>query len=208
LQLAELAVRQGDFAKARELSKTARATAEAAGSAIDRGIAAAWWAAFEVRSGNPEAARPFQAAAEQHLARFSPEHPARAHLEAMIAAIASRMAIADHDMKAAREQAARAYRAAVGTQDMPVIAQVCGAVAELAATLGEPERAAELLGAGAAVRGADDPTDPVTAQLAPRLRAALGDDAYDRAYENGKALDRHVAIERLDPSLLGYVRRT
>jgi predicted ATPase/DNA-binding SARP family transcriptional activator len=207
LQLAELAVRQGDFAKARELSKTARATAEAAGSAIDRGIAAAWWAAFEVRSGNPEAARPFQAAAEQHLARFSPEHPARAHLEAMIAAIASRMAIADHDMTAAREQAARAYRAAVGTQDMPVIAQVCGAVAELAAALGEPAQAAELLGAGAAVRGADDPTDPVTAQLAPQLRAALGDDSYNTAYENGKALDRHVAIERLDPSLLDHVRR-
>ena len=207
LQLAELALRQGDFAKARELSKTARATAEATGSAIDRGIAAAWWAAFEVRSGNREAARPFQAAAEQHLARFSAVHPAREHLEAMIAAIGSQLAIADNDMKAAREQAARAYRAAVGTNDMPVIAQVCGAVAELALELGEPERAAELLGAGAAVRGADDPTDPMILQLAPRLRAVLGDEGYDRAYRDGKALDRQSAIERLDPSRLHQVRR-
>jgi hypothetical protein len=126
----------------------------------------------------------------------------------MVALIASQIAIADRDMKAAREQAARAYLAAVATQDMPVLAQVCGAVAELALALGEPERAAELLGAGAAVRGADDPTDPMTALLAPRLRAALGADSYDRAYRNGKALDRQAAVERLDPSLLDQVRRT
>ena len=207
LQLAELAVRQGDLTKARELSGAARATAEAAGSAIDRGIAAAWWAAFEVRSGDLAAARPFQAAAEQHLARFSPVHPAREHLEAMIAAIGSQIAMADNDMEAAREQAARAYRAAVATKDMPVIAQVCSAVAELALEVGQPERAAELLGAGAAVRGADDPTDPMMARLAPRLRTLLGADRYVRAYETGKALDRQAAVERLDPSLLDQVRR-
>jgi len=207
LRLAELAVRQGDLATARELSRAARATAEAAGSAIDRGIAAAWWAAFEVRCGDLAAARPFHAAAEQHLARFRPAHPAREHLEALVAAIGSQIAIADGDMKAAREQAARAYRAAVGTNDMPVVSHVCGAVAELAYAAGEPERAAELLGAGSAVRGADDPTDPMTAQLAAQLRAALGEDTYDRAYQSGRALTRPAAIERLDPALLRYVRR-
>jgi hypothetical protein len=57
------------------------------------------------------------------------------------------------------------------------------------------------------VRGADDPTDPMMAQLAPRLRTVLGVDRYVRAYENGKALDRQAAVERLDPSLLDHVRR-
>jgi hypothetical protein len=207
LRLAELAVRQGDLGKARELSSVARETAEAAGSAIDRGIAAAWWAAFEVMCGDLEAARPFQVAAEQHLARFSPVHPARAHLEAMVAATGSQIAIADNDLKTAREQADRAYRAAMDTDDMPVVAQVCGAVAGLALTVGDPERAAELLGAGGAVRGADDPTDPMTAPLSAKIRAALGPDRYDRAYQNGRALDRQAAIERLDPSVLGHVRR-
>ena len=36
-------------------------------------------------------------------------------------------------------------------------------------------------------------------KLVPQLRAALGDDHYDRAAHRGKALSRAVAIERLDP---------
>ena len=52
---------------------------------MDRGIAAAWWAAFEARWGDVDAARPHQAAAERHLAQFDPAHPAREHLEACYA---------------------------------------------------------------------------------------------------------------------------
>ena len=86
---------------------------------------------------------------------------------------------------------------------MPLLAQASGTTAELAMALGQPERAAELLGAGAAVRGADDPTDPTALQLVPLLRAALGDGPYEACYAAGKALDRLAATERLDPSRLG-----
>jgi predicted ATPase/DNA-binding SARP family transcriptional activator len=202
LRLAEIAARQGDLVRARELSAAARLSAEATGSPIERGMAAAWWAAFEAQWGDIAVARPHQAAAERYLAQFAPGHPAREHIEAMVAATAVRIALADEDLKRAREQAVRMYRAAVAAEDMPQLAQVSGPLAELALALGQPERAAELLGAGAAVRGADDPTDPTAVQLLPLLRTALGPDGCAARYAAGKALDRPTAIQRLAPSPL------
>ena len=201
LRLAEVAGRQGDVAKARELSMAARRTAEADGSPLSRGIIEAWWAAFEVRWGDLDAARPFHEAAEQHLALFGPAHPAREHLAAIVAATGARIAIADGDMRAAREQAVRSYRAAVAAQDMPLLAQASGALAELAVALGRPERAVEVLAATTVARGGDDPTDPTVSRLAPLLRATLGEDRYEASYASGKALDRAEAIKRLDPAL-------
>ena len=200
LRLAEIAARQGDLVKARELSAGARSAAESEGSQIDRGIAVAWWAGFEATWGDVDAARPLHAETERLLARFSPAHPVREHLEAGAATTGAMIALADGDVGIAREQAARAYRAAVSAQDMPLLALASGAVAELAFMLGQHERAAELLGAGTVVRGAEDPTDPTALKLAPLLRAALGPGRYEAAYESGRELSRPAAIERLDPA--------
>jgi predicted ATPase/DNA-binding SARP family transcriptional activator len=202
LRLAEIAARQGDVARARKLAADARAAVKADGSIIDRGVAAAWTAAFETGLGDVDAARPAQAEAERLLAQFSPAHPARDHLAAMVRSTAARIAIADGDLTGAREQAVISYREARSADDMPLLAQASGTAAELAMALGKPERAAELLGASAAVRGTDDPTDPTTAKLAPLLRAAIGADRYESAYAAGKALGRAKAIERLDPGQL------
>jgi predicted ATPase/DNA-binding SARP family transcriptional activator len=203
LRLAEIAARRGDLAKARQLSAAARSAVESEGSLMDRGIVAAWWAAFEARWGDADAARPHQAAAERHLAQFGPAHPVREHLEAMVAATSTRIAIADKDLRTAREQAMRSFRAAIAADDRPLLAQASGTTAELALALGQPERAAELLGAGAVVRGVDDPTDPTALQLVPLLRACLGDDRYEACYASGRALARLDAIEQLDPAGLG-----
>jgi predicted ATPase/DNA-binding SARP family transcriptional activator len=203
LQLAEIAARQGDLAKARELSAAARAAAESGGAPMDRGIVAAWSAAFEVTWGDIDAARPLHATAERHLERFGPAHPVREHLDAIVAATGARIAIADEDLRRAREQASHSYHAAVAAQDMPLLAMASGIAAELALALGQPELAAELLGASAAVRGYADPTDPTAVKLAPRLRAALGADRYTRCHAAGQALGRAEAIERLDPAGLG-----
>jgi ATP/maltotriose-dependent transcriptional regulator MalT len=121
----------------------------------------------------------------------------------MVAATGAQIAIADGDLRTAREQALRSYRAAIGAEDRPLLAQASGATAELALALGQPERAAELLGAGAVVRGADDPTEPTALQLVPLLRARLGDERYEACYAAGRALSRPAAIERLDPEGLG-----
>ena len=200
LKLAELAARRGDLVRARELAAAARAAVAAEGSPIDRGITAAWWATLEVTCGDIDAARPLQAEAEVALALFGPAHPARDHLEAMVAATAGQIAIACADLPAAREQAARSYRAGVAAQDMPLLALSSGLVAELALALGQPERAAELIGARIVVRGIDDPSDPTTLKLVPRLRAALGADRFERCRAAGQALGRAEAIKRLDPA--------
>ena len=83
-----------------------------------------------------------------------------------MATTGARIAIADGDLRRAREQVGRAYHAAVGAQDMPLLALAAGTVAELAFALGQPELAAELLGASAAVRGYADPADPTAVKLA------------------------------------------
>jgi predicted ATPase/DNA-binding SARP family transcriptional activator len=202
LRLAEIAARRGDLVRARELSAAARASAELAGSAVDRGIAAAWWAASEIAWGDVEAARSLNQAAEAQLARFSPEHPAREHMEAMIAATGALIALADTDLPAAREQAVRSYQAAVTAQDTPVLTMASGVLAELAFALGHAERAAELLGARTVVRGADDPTDLAAVKLAPLLRESLGADRFAAAYRAGTALSRAEAVQRLDPASL------
>jgi hypothetical protein len=62
--------------------------------------------------------------------------------------------------------------------------------------------AAELLGAAAAVRGAEDATAPEVARLAARLCEELGTDAYAAARARGRALSREDALARLQgPSL-------
>ena len=62
-------------------------------------------------------------------------------------------------------------------------------MAGLAAARGRADEAAELLGAAAAVRGADDFTSPEVARLRDDARAA--------AYARGRALPREAALERL-----------
>jgi predicted ATPase/DNA-binding SARP family transcriptional activator len=200
LRLAEIAARRGDLAKARELSAAVRSAAESDGSPIDRGVATTWWAGFEATWGDIGAARQLHAESERVLARFSPAHMVRSHLEATVATTGTLIAIADKDLRAARHQAVRAYRAAVAAEDMPLLALAAGAAAELAWALGQPERAAVLLGARVVVRGADDPTDPAALKLAPLLRAALGEDRYEACHASGRALSREAAVECLDPS--------
>jgi len=117
-----------------------------------------------------------------------------------VATTGARIAIADGDLRQPREQVGRSYDAAVGVQDMPLLALAAGPAAELAFALGRSELAAELLGASAAVRGFPDPTDPAAVKLAPRLRAALGADRYARCHAAGQALGRTAAIERLGPA--------
>jgi hypothetical protein len=119
-----------------------------------------------------------------------------------VAASGLMIALADADLPLARERATTVYREGVATEDMPLLASIAGALAPLARVLGQPERAAEMLGACAAVRGGEDPTDLLVTRLGASLREALGPDAYDRAYAAGTALSRAEALALLDPAAL------
>lgn len=201
-QLADIAARRGDLAAAREFYQTALAAAESDLSGMDTSRVSAGYAMFEATAGDVDLARPLATTAEQRVARFGPAHPARHHLASMTAAAGLMIALADADLPLARERAATMYREGVATQDMPRVAAVAGALAHLASALGQPERAAEMLGACAAVRGGEDPTDLLVTRLAAPLREALGPGAYDRAYAAGTALSRAEALALLDPVTL------
>jgi predicted ATPase/DNA-binding SARP family transcriptional activator len=201
-QLADIAARRGDLAAAREFYQTALAAAESDISGMDVSRVSAGYAMFEATAGDVDLARPLATTAEQRVARFGPAHPARHHLAAMVAAAGLMIALADADLPLARERAATMYREGGATQDMPRLAAMAGALAHLANALGQPARAAEMLGACAAVRGGEDPTDLLVTRLAAPLREALGPGAYDRAYAAGTALSRVEALALLDPATL------
>jgi predicted ATPase/DNA-binding SARP family transcriptional activator len=202
LQLANIAARRGDLAAAREFYRSALAIAESGGPGMDAAMVSSGYAMFEVAVGNVELARSLHAAAEQGSELLGGGHPARHHLTALVAAAGLMIAIADADLPLARERAATLYGAAVATEDMGLLATMAGALAQLAEALGEPERAAEMLGACAPVRGEEDPTDLMVKLLAPRLRESLGPGGYDRAYAAGMALSRAEALALLDPAAL------
>ena len=199
MQLADIAARRGDVDAARAFYTEALTLAESDGSSMEAGVVSAAIARFEITLGNAQGARSRQRAAEAGVVGLSAVHPARHHLTTAVAASGLMIAIADGDLPRARELAATAYREGIASRDMPLLASVAGPVACLAHALGQPERAAELLGAGTAVRGAEDQSDLVSTRLAVRLREVLGPDAYDRAYAAGMALSRAEALALLDP---------
>jgi tetratricopeptide (TPR) repeat protein len=200
LQLADIAARRGDLAAAREFFQEALEAAESNGTAMDVGVVSTGIAMFEATLGDVELARSRYAIAKEGLALLGDLHPARHHLRAVAATAGVMIALADANVPLAREHAAQAYQAGVASADMPLVATVAGALACLANDLGQPERAAEMLGSRASVRGGEDLTDLMMTLLAPRLRDALGADGYARAYDRGKALSRAEAIGHLDPA--------
>jgi hypothetical protein len=71
-------------------------------------------------------------------------------------------------------------------------------VAHWAGARGHGREAAVALGAASRLRGTEDPTNPMLAQVVDGLRATLGDE-YDVAYAEGLALDPAAATAYIDP---------
>ena len=106
------------------------------------------------------------------------------------------------DVATARGYAATAYRMAVMTNDLPIVAVTGIATAAVAAAMGRYADAAQVIGAASRLRGSDDPTQPEIAQLVERVREQLGTSAYEQAVAAGRAMDRAEAVTRLDPATL------
>jgi hypothetical protein len=106
------------------------------------------------------------------------------------------------DLADARRFVAESIRSGLRTNDAPILASGGVALATYAHALGADVDAAGILGASARLRGSDDATATLIARLIAALRASLGDDAFDRAYDEGKAMDGDAARARLDPVLL------
>ena len=202
VRLGEIATRRGDLGAAREIFENAWHRTQADGGAVEQIVAAVSYAMFEVLAGNMRRAADLSAFARQKLALIGAGVPVRHHVVALTNAVDLEVALAEGNVPLASELAASAYQAAVASKDMPLLAQVAGPLSEFALAVGEGELAAEMLGAGAAARGAEDPTDLVVVRLQGRLREALGAGRYARAYARGRGLGRAEAIKRLDPAAL------
>ena len=202
MQLADVAARSGDLDQARELYQAAVATAGSDPWGMDSAIVAAAYALFEATTGNAAAARAAHRSAEQSMAGIWADSPARHHLTATVAAAGLMVSLADGDLLQAGDRAAVAYQSAVEAEDMPLVASVAGPLARLAFELGQAERAAEMLGARAAVRGIEDRTELTVTTLKPVIQDALGPEACARAYDKGKNLSRAEALALLDPATL------
>ena len=74
-----------------------------------------------------------------------------------------------------------------------------GDARRLAQRRGHNSESAEILGAAARLRGAEDRTHPEVARLTATLREQLGE-AFADWFARGRALDRDGALARLDPA--------
>jgi predicted ATPase/DNA-binding SARP family transcriptional activator len=187
VRMADIRLRQGDLAGARELALGALSRRDVGGD--DAVFVEAMVARIDWLSGDLPGARARVDEARERIARRGRVLPQYAHAQAVLEALSALLAVEAGELDEAERRLAAAYPAALGTTDMPIVATAGVAAAALAAARGCPEEAAELLGAAAAVRGAEDFTSPEVA----RLR----DDAHAAAYARGRALSREAALERL-----------
>jgi predicted ATPase/DNA-binding SARP family transcriptional activator len=104
-----------------------------------------------------------------------------------------RTAAAEGDTGAARAWFAQARARAWESPDTLLRADVADALASVAP---HPERAAELLGAAAGLRGAPLDGDPDVVRTREEVRARLAPEAYDRAFARGRGLRSAAVSER------------
>jgi tetratricopeptide (TPR) repeat protein len=199
-RLADLELRRGNVASARDYVLRARAVAEERGAPVEAVFTLALLGAVEQQSGNLEEARRLQREAMRRVSTMSVQHPAYGHVHAILFAVSARIAHEDGQADSAAAFGRDAFTAAVGTRDLPVLAAVGVALAQIIAVEGDPAVAAQMLGAAARLRGADDPTAREIADLTTALRTTLGPTGFEQHYNAGKALHRDAAIERLRPS--------
>jgi ATP/maltotriose-dependent transcriptional regulator MalT len=107
-----------------------------------------------------------------------------------------RVAAAEGDAAGALARHRQAL-AATGPAGLTVAADAAEGLAEVALLQGDGERAALLLGAGAALRGAEVAGDPDHDRVSARARARAGDAAYELAYRRGAAMPREQALRLL-----------
>ena len=134
--------------------------------------------------GRPEAAR----AALVRAAQLATSPEESQQIRAVAATGLGYLAAAEGDLDAARDWHAQALAAARFSADAPVIAEALAGLADLALRESDPERAAELLGAGFAIRGTTDRSVPDEERVAGAARSVLGDARYDVAYQRGQCV--------------------
>ena len=146
--------------------------------------------------GKPEAAR----AGLVRAIQLSSAPDVAQQLRAVASTGLGYLAGAEGDLDAARDWHHQALAAARAARDAPVIAEALSGLADLALREGRPERAAELLGAGVAIRGTQDRSVPDDQRVAGAARDALGPATYGEAYRRGHRVTLDTLAGFVTPS--------
>jgi len=201
LRLSDLRMRVGDLAGARAYAEALwddrRYRTPGSGTDLFGDVLA-------VALGLAEDDRAAVAAARDRLRALVASTPtvgARDHAGALAWTCLAQLAVLDGDLDQALAAARTAYRFAVGSQDLPVLAGAGLSVAELALARGQERAAARVLGASARLRGSPDLTQLRIARLMQTLRERLGPE-LDALLDQARALDRASAVRALDPDVV------
>jgi ATP/maltotriose-dependent transcriptional regulator MalT len=191
-KLASIRLREGDLAGARaDLERAERDQAERGSGPSD---AKAWLsligAELLFREGDTGAAG--RLCAEQ-LAWLDGKQSAWWHgTRAVVLVRLAMIALADGDRDRSRALLADALRTASDWVELPAIADVVDAIAGYSAECAT--LAATLLGAAHSIRGCFDEGSLDAPAVRDSLRARLGPDEFEAAYERGRALARDDAL--------------
>ncbi|WP_433428756.1 BTAD domain-containing putative transcriptional regulator [Nonomuraea sp. CA-141351] len=196
----DLCLRRGEDARARAMLEAVRERAGRSASPELVVIVTALEAGMWLRLGDPDRAQARIEAAEAEMAGESPA--GGAHGRAIVSSARALLCVRRGDAEGAEAALARAYGAALENRDLPIMAMVAVAEAELAGLQGRHRDVALLLGAAARLRGTHDLSDRQIQEMVARGRAALGEDVFDAAYQDGWQLDGKTASLQVDPARL------
>jgi predicted ATPase/DNA-binding SARP family transcriptional activator len=199
MRLADLRIRTGDAAGARRAIEQMESIADVATEGHQAVFVRIVMAEFARNEGDAATARTLSDDAMARLGQLPAVHPARGHVAAIVLAFASKLSLDEGDLAAAARQLADAYRYAVGTKYMPILAIVGVSQALYLAKTDRFVDAAKALGAASRLRGSNDPTQPAIATLTATLCAEIGDAAFHAAFDSGRDLEVAAARTLLDP---------
>jgi tetratricopeptide (TPR) repeat protein len=181
----------GDRADARRMLKQARETAEEIGLSQVMASVEYGYATIAREDGALDEARARLARAAQLIgpSSFASQFHAMIHsMQGMIQAAAGNLAAAHELHRSAVELAAE-------SRDAWVLAQVLVGAADQAMRTGDPERAALVLGAADAIRGAPDRSVVDITRITALTRAALGEAGFQQAYRRGGTVTMATALQ-------------
>jgi predicted ATPase/DNA-binding SARP family transcriptional activator len=184
IRLAHAYSATGEEARARAELETALRGARRRGSSDD--LAFVYFSMGELarREGDVTAARAHLEEAVRHITPGGPPQ-----FSAMIYSQLGLILAIEGDSEAALARHTWALSTAMFAYDAPIIAQTLVGFADLAIRTGDAERAAILLGAAIAVRGAEDRSQTDVPRIEACAREALGDEEYAEAFARGRAMD-------------------
>ncbi|MEU0090198.1 BTAD domain-containing putative transcriptional regulator [Kribbella sp. NPDC006257] len=119
------------------------------------------------------------------------------HGQAMMLAQLSRVRVARGELPQAREHGRHAVELALSSEDMPLAAGIVEALADVELLAGDAELSARTVGLAAALRGMRAIGDSDVRRTHERLRALLGEEAFEAAYEAGAGISREEVVAEL-----------